>query len=76
MQSFCIEMCGEMCITYNWPCIACNEKMKILNDIACKLNWVKLNEIQIPLNPIEFEAKGIENLLVTMMFEKKKKLPT
>jgi hypothetical protein len=31
-----------------------------------------MNEIQIPLNSIEFEAKGIENLLVTMMFEKKR----
>jgi hypothetical protein len=46
--------------------------MKILNDIAWKLNWITLNEIQIPLNSIEFEAKGIENLLVTMMLKKKK----
>jgi hypothetical protein len=34
-----------------------------------------LNEIQIPLNSTEFEAKGIENLLVTMMFKNKKKAP-
>ncbi len=75
MQSFCNDMCSEMCITYKWTCIACDEKMKILNDIACKLNWIKLNISQIPLNSIEFEAKGIENLLVTMMLGGKKKPP-
>jgi hypothetical protein len=34
-----------------------------------------LNISQIPLNSIEFEAKGIENLLVTMMLGGKKKPP-
>jgi hypothetical protein len=34
-----------------------------------------LNEIQIPLNSIEFEAKGIANLLVNMTLKTNKKAP-
>jgi len=59
--------------------------MKILNDIACNLNWIHfelnwiqvikftsntLNQIQNQLrrNRMQIGAKGVENMLMTMVF--------
>ncbi len=52
--------------------------MEILNDIACNLNWIQisklnsyiLNHIQIQLKRygMQIGVKGIENLLVTMVY--------
>lgn len=40
--------------------------MNILNDIACKLNWIPIEE-----NDMQIGGKGFENLLMNMVLEKK-----
>jgi hypothetical protein len=39
--------------------------MKVLNDIACKLN--SIDGIQLKRNGIQIDGEGIENLLVNMV---------
>jgi hypothetical protein len=53
--------------------------MKILNDIACNLNWIELNFLNLNLNKLkgsslkrigmQISEESIENLLVNMVLE-------
>jgi hypothetical protein len=58
-------------LNHNW--------MKILNDIACNLNWIELKKINLNLNKLkeiwlkrigmQISEESIENLLVNMVLE-------
>jgi hypothetical protein len=45
--------------------------MKILNDIACNLNWNALKRIQIQMkrNGVQINTKGFKNLLMIMVLK-------
>jgi hypothetical protein len=53
--------------------------MKVLNDIACNLNWIELNFLNLNLNKLkgislkrigmQISEESIENLLVNMVLE-------